>query len=63
MKRRIIALAVLFLTTAASSPGQELTEAEKKDGFRLLFDGKSFDGWKTSDKTPKAGKSPTACSS
>ncbi|MBM3997273.1 MAG: DUF1080 domain-containing protein [Planctomycetes bacterium] len=45
-----------FLVAAASLHAQELTDAERKDGFRLLFDGKSFDGWKTSDKTPKSWK-------
>jgi nucleoside-diphosphate-sugar epimerase len=29
-------------------------DQEKKDGFKPLFDGKTFAGWKVSDKTPKS---------
>ena len=53
---RMLFLSVAFLTAGAFVHGQELSEAEKKDGFRLLFDGKTFDGWKTTDKTPKSWK-------
>jgi hypothetical protein len=31
-------------------------DQEKKDGFKPLFDGKTFAGWKVSDKTPKSWK-------
>lgn len=56
MLPRILFLPVVFLTAAVFAHAQELSEAEKKDGFRLLFDGKSFEGWKTTDKTPKSWK-------
>ncbi|MBM4072725.1 MAG: DUF1080 domain-containing protein [Planctomycetes bacterium] len=53
---RTLVLSVAFLALAVNLQAQELSEAEKKESFRLLFDGKSFDGWKTSDKTPKSWK-------
>ncbi|MBM4072371.1 MAG: DUF1080 domain-containing protein [Planctomycetes bacterium] len=53
---RTLVFSAAFLAAAVSLHAQELSDAEKKDGFRLLFDGKSFDGWKTSDKTPKSWK-------
>jgi hypothetical protein len=53
---RLFVTTVAFLAAVAVAHAQELSEAEKRDGFRLLFDGKSFDGWKTSDKTPKSWK-------
>jgi hypothetical protein len=53
---RAVLLAGALLSVASPVAAQELSEAEKKDGFRLLFDGKSFDGWKTTDKTPKSWK-------
>lgn len=53
---RTLIVAVAFLALAVNLQAQELSEAEKKDGFRPLFDGKSFEGWKTSDKTPKSWK-------
>jgi len=33
-------------TTAASVAANALTAAEQRDGWRLLFDGRSFDGWR-----------------
>jgi hypothetical protein len=46
----------LFITLALTIPlraaDNELTEQEKKDGWLLLFDGKTLDGWMTSSKTP-----------
>jgi hypothetical protein len=53
---RVLVLPVAFLVSAVNLHAQELSDAEKKDGFRLLFDGKSFDGWKTSENTPKSWK-------
>jgi hypothetical protein len=53
--RRVASLAIA-LVTALPLLAQEISEAEKKEGFRPLFDGKSFDGWKTSDKTLKSWK-------
>lgn len=51
---------LLFLAMSAAGADNELTEQEKKDGWILLFDGKSLDDWMTSDgkpsrKTPEDG--------
>ena len=53
--KRALALTVLLLVTVLAA-GQEVSEAEKKEGFRSLFDGKSFAGWKITDKTPNSWK-------
>lgn len=52
---RTLAMAVLFLALGRAA-AQDLPEAEKKEGFRPLFDGKSFTGWKTTDQTPTSWK-------
>jgi 3-keto-disaccharide hydrolase len=57
-KRRTVALALALIPAAlllarlgaAADPGRDappnqLTDDEKKAGWKLLFDGKSFDGW------------------
>jgi hypothetical protein len=52
----LLAVATLFIAASAQNktPVNQLTEAEKADGWRLLFDGKSFDSWRGfhSDKVP-----------
>jgi hypothetical protein len=53
--RRVLALSVVLLATRTAL-AQDVTEAEKKEGFRPLFDGKSFAGWKTTDRTPTSWK-------
>jgi hypothetical protein len=53
--RTSLGLAGLLLF-AACAWTQTVSEEEKKLGFELLFDGKSFDGWKTSDKTATSWK-------
>lgn len=35
---------------------QNVSDAEKKEGFVPIFDGKSFAGWKASEKTAKSWK-------
>jgi len=51
-------LTVVTLIIAApaqtSTPANQLTKSEKAAGWRLLFDGKTFDGWRGfhSDKVP-----------
>ena len=51
------ALTALVLLAAPVAAGDnELTEKEKADGWVLLFDGKSLDGWTTS--AGKASKTP-----
>src|SRR5262249_30719728 len=60
MKTKFASLLLAFVTLiiAASAqdktPANQLTKAEKAAGWRLLFDGKSFDGWRGfhSDKVP-----------
>jgi hypothetical protein len=49
----ITRLSLLAFALAASLPGaaaaahNTLTDTERKDGWRLLFDGKSLEGWRT----------------
>ena len=43
--------AVLLLATTLRGADNELTEAEKKDGWLLLFDGKTHAGWMNSDRS------------
>jgi hypothetical protein len=54
MIRKLAPLAFLLCSLPAAA--QTLTEQEKQDGFRPLFDGKTLDGWKTTDKTAKSWK-------
>ena len=42
----------LFLAFPCGAADNELTEAEARDGWLLLFDGKSTAGWMTSDRKP-----------
>src|SRR5262245_40438898 len=49
-------LAVMAISQSKSSQlSNQLTKAEKDAGWRLLFDGKSFNGWRGfhSDKVPE----------
>jgi hypothetical protein len=39
----------------AEQPNNELTAAEKKAGWKLLFDGKTFNGWKPFHGKPMVG--------
>jgi len=39
--------------SAATPP---TSPAKDEEGFRPLFDGKSFDGWKVNENTPKSWK-------
>ena len=48
-------LAVFLFTGArvsAEVPDNQLTAAEKKSGWRLLFDGETLNGWMTSELKP-----------
>lgn len=52
----LLAVATLFIAASAQNtpPVNQLTGAEKAAGWRLLFDGKTLDGWRGfhSDKVP-----------
>lgn len=53
MRNRLAPLAVLCLATGlvhAEVPLNQLTESESRSGWKLLFDGKSFDGWRNYKK-------------
>ena len=50
--RTILSLTLLFFWNIASAADNELTDVEKKDGWQLLFDGKTLDGWMTSSEKP-----------
>ena len=43
-------------SSARPQQGATLTEAERAEGWRLLWDGKSFDGWVRADGTTPAGE-------
>lgn len=55
---RIALLAAAFATFAAQDKPNELTAAEKKAGWKLLFDGKTTDGWRgyKKDRMPDGWK-------
>ena len=46
----VISLIVLLLGGIVTAEDNQLTEQEKKAGWILLFDGKTLDGWITSDQ-------------
>ena len=61
----LLAVATLFIAASAQNktPVNQLTGAEKAGGWRLLFDGKSFDGWRGfhSDKVPAGWAMEDGC--
>ncbi len=58
MHRHFIAIAPIALIAglafAADAPKNTLTEQEKKEGFILMFDGKSLNGWKMNENKESA---------
>ena len=52
MKAFFAALLFFATTTVAPAHDNQLTAQEKQDGWLLLFDGKSLDGWMTSSSQP-----------
>jgi len=56
--KHCILVATLMLcgvSLLAEEPAEE-AEKEKEKGFQPLFDGKSFEGWRTNEKTPTSWK-------
>lgn len=45
-------LCLVLLAAPAAAADNELTDKEKADGWKLLFDGKTLDGWMTSSGKP-----------
>ena len=53
MKLNAIALSLTFVIVAFyPAADNTLSDAERADGWILLFDGKTFEGWMTSSRTP-----------
>jgi hypothetical protein len=52
MMKHILTAMLLLAGMAAFAEDNMLTPREKADGWLLLFDGKTLDGWKTSDMQP-----------
>ena len=48
----LLLVVCLVATERIEAADNELTAAERKAGWKLLFDGRSFDGWMTSDGKP-----------
>lgn len=57
MKRCILVATLMLccLPLPAQEPARD-AKKEKEEGFESLFDGKSFEGWKTNEKTPTSWK-------
>jgi hypothetical protein len=52
VKALTICLALVLGAAPGRAADNELTAKETTDGWRLLFDGKTLDGWMTSSETP-----------
>jgi hypothetical protein len=52
MQSAWVLAAVLVATLPAAGADNDLTDKEKADGWVLLFDGKTLDGWMTSSTQP-----------
>ncbi len=54
---KVFSLVLLMLAAApAAEQNNRLTEAEKKAGWRLLFDGKTTEGWRGYKKCRPGGR-------
>jgi Domain of Unknown Function (DUF1080) len=52
MNSTIVCWLILLVAPQAVAADNQLTEAERKEGWILLFDGDSLDGWQTSHQKP-----------
>src|SRR5258706_15770010 len=48
----IVPILILAALLPSPAPDNQLTRAEKKAGWILLFDGRTLNGWMTSSQTP-----------
>ncbi len=58
MKRLLLSLAILSLPCCTPPVFAQLADAERKDGFHELFNGRNFDGFRFSGKIPKDAAEP-----
>ena len=49
-------LVTVFSLLCAAALAQESSKPDKEEGFESLFDGKSFEGWRVNENTPKSWK-------
>jgi len=54
--QKTLLLALFVLVAQADAAINTLTEAQKAKGWRLLFNGKNLDGWRTYEKGGKIGE-------
>ena len=52
MKSNLLSLLLVLIALPSLAAENSLSEAEKKDGWLLLFDGNTLDGWETSNQKP-----------
>ena len=58
MNHTLTLLAIILFSPPTAAADNELTEKEKAEGWVLLFDGKTLDGWTTSAGKPSGSTNP-----
>lgn len=48
----LVAILIVLAAAQARAADNELSDEERRAGWRLLFDGRTLDGWLTSDRKP-----------